>query len=60
MKNYYVEGNGWFVTTADSKRKAYSEGVSEFGRGCVRCVREATQDETDRYVSQRGKGALTG
>lgn len=58
MKNYYVEGLGWFVITADNKRQAKSVGVREFGRGCTRLVREASGVEVRDYVSQRGDKSL--
>lgn len=58
MKNYYVEGTGWFVVSARNKREARSVGVDEFGRGNVRFVREASQDEVEDFVSQKGKDAL--
>ena len=61
MKNYYVEGqSGWFVVGAANKRVAHSVGVSEFGRGYVRIVREATKAETDSFVAQKGEKALRG
>lgn len=55
MKTYYVESwAGWFVTFARNKRHAKSEGAHEWGRGCVKAVREATKDEVDYYAGQRG------
>lgn len=58
MKNYYVEGQGWFVVSVANKKRARSVGVSEYGRGNTRCVREATKDETESFVAQKGKVAL--
>lgn len=58
MKDYYVEGTGWFVVRTTTIRKARSEGVKEYGRGNVRCVRLATQLETNSYISQKGQSAL--
>ena len=58
MNNYYVEGTGWFVVRTTSKRKAHSEGVNEYGRGNVRCVRLATTVEVKSYVAQKGHTAL--
>lgn len=53
MKNYYVEGAGWFVVRTESKKRAKTVGVSEFGRGNVRCVREATKAETSDFMAQK-------
>jgi hypothetical protein len=58
-RNYYVEGTGWFVVSTANKKRAHSIGVEEYGRGNVRCVREATQDETESFISQKGKDALS-
>ena len=58
MNNYYVEGTGWFVVRTANKRKARTEGVREYGRGNVHCVRLATQSETRSYVAQKGEAAL--
>lgn len=58
MKYYYVEGNGWFVVRTKNKRRAKSIGVSEFGRGRVRTVREATKSEREDYVYHKGEDAL--
>ncbi len=54
MKNYYVESNNalWFVIASKNKREAHSYGVREFGRGSVKCIREATQKELDKYISR--------
>lgn len=57
--NYFVEGWGyWFVVAAKNKREAKSIGVEEWGRGMVKDVRRATQQEVDSYVTQKGKRAL--
>jgi hypothetical protein len=58
MKNYYVEGAGWFVVTTPNKKRAYSVGVAEYGRGGVRCVREATKDEVANFIAQKSKEAM--
>lgn len=59
MKNYYVESAArWFVVAAANKRKARAVGISEYGHGNVLNVREATQKETEYFVSQKGKDAL--
>ena len=61
MKDYYCEGwAGWFVVRTDNKRKARSEAGAEFGRGFVKDVREATDDETSSFVEQKGERALAG
>lgn len=59
MKNFLVEAHpGWYVIQASTKRIAHSHGVLEFGRGCVRAVREATDDEVDEYKRQKGLAEL--
>lgn len=47
---YYIKSySTWLLCEAPNKRKAKSEGVAEYGRGRVREVRPATQDEIDYY-----------
>ena len=59
MKNYLCESwAGWFVVTIGNKRKARSEAVREFGRGCIKAVREATKGEMEYFVSLKGERAL--
>lgn len=60
VRYYYVENlrGFWFVVNAATKRKAYSIGVSEFGRGMVRYVRVAIQDEIDNFVTLNGENML--
>jgi hypothetical protein len=56
---YLVESHsGWFVVDAATKRKAKSEGIAEWGRGSVKSVKRATQDDIASFVSQKGAGAL--
>lgn len=57
-RNFYVGGWGWFVVTTANKARALSIGVREYGRGNVRCVREATDKETKSYIAQKGEDAL--
>ena len=55
---YHVSSNGsWFVCEAETKRKAHSEGVQEWGRGTVSEVRRATDDEI-RYYNDIRPGVL--
>ena len=59
MKTYYVESWAeWFVVTTQNKRRAYSVGVKEFGRGFVKNIREATKDEIDSYINQRSEKTI--
>ena len=56
MKIYYVEGYaGWFLVNTNNKRNARSEGVKEFGRGQVKEVREASQDEIKYFKNVKGE-----
>lgn len=59
MRNYYVEGTGWFVVAAKNKREAKSCGVAEYGRGNVRLIRLATESEVRYYVEIKGHEALS-
>ena len=58
MLIYKVTGIGWFVVEVPSKRNAYSEGVAEWGRGCVTKVERATQDDIDYFKAVKGEDAL--
>lgn len=59
MKIYYVEGYaGWFVIRANSKRRAFSMGVREFGRGRVKEVRAATPEDIKSYAAQKGRSDI--
>lgn len=57
--NYYVDSFGtWFVVTARTKREARKVGTAEFGRGMVREVRQATDEEVKEFVRLKGERAL--
>jgi len=43
---------------AKNKKRARSVGVEQYGSGMVRCVRDATEDETKRYISEKGEAAM--
>ena len=59
MKAYYVESySGWFIVNCRNKRQAKSEGVYEFGRGAVKNIRLATNDEIEYYKSIKGESAM--
>ena len=59
MSIFYVESySGWFLVRAQTKRKAFSEGVREYGRGMVKLVRKATQEEISYFVSHKGDDAI--
>lgn len=59
MKKYYVDSTqGWFVVECRNKRIAKSEGVFEYGRGNVKEVRVATEDEIRTFKSIKGTAAL--
>jgi len=56
---YLVESYaGWFVTDATNKRIAHSEGVKEFGKGNVKSVTIATQNDIDAFIANKGEDAL--
>ena len=58
MNYYLVESDkSWFVCFCKNKRKARSEDVFEFGRGNVKNVRIAQDDEIEYYRNIR-PGAL--
>jgi hypothetical protein len=55
-KYYYVDAySGWMIVFTNNKRKARAEGVWEFGRGQVKGVREATDEEVTYYENLKGK-----
>lgn len=55
---YYIEGRtGWFVAFTHSQREAHAAGVEEFGRGGVKSVRPASQEDIARYAKERGLAA---
>lgn len=61
MKNYFCESwAAWFVVVRANKRLARQEAVAEFGRGCVKGVRMATDEETRYFVDMKGERALEG
>lgn len=59
MKNYYVEGTGWFVVTAPNKKAALAIGAAEYARENVRVVRRATPQEVADYINQKGEAAMS-
>lgn len=59
MKFYYVESYGsWFIVKTNRKTKAKSAGVKDFGRGNVKSVRLATDDEVNYFKSVKGENAI--
>ena len=51
MKNFVAESySRWFVVRCKTKRQARTVAVEEFGRGRVKSVREATQEDVDAYL----------
>jgi hypothetical protein len=57
--NFYVASpSKWFVVSTRTKRQARSVGVAEFGRGLTHTVRPASQEETQYFISLKGKEAL--
>ena len=58
MPIYKVTGGGWFIVEVPTKRNAYSEGVVEWGRGCVDKVERATQEDIDYFKSLKGKDTM--
>ena len=59
MIAYYVESSsGWFIVNCKNARQAKSEGVYEFGRGMVKNVRIATNDEIKYFKSVKGESAM--
>jgi hypothetical protein len=58
---YYLCGlGGWFIVRASTRRKAYSVGVQEWGRGHVSECYLAKNDVVDAYIAQRGYRATEG
>lgn len=55
-KYYYVDCySGWMVVHARNKRVARTQGVQEFGRGQVKDVRVATDEEVEYFEKVKGK-----
>jgi len=55
---YKVIGMGWFIVDAPTKRKAYSAGVEEFGRGGVDDVIRSNEEEATYFKSIKGEDAI--
>ncbi len=56
---YKVESNGsWFIVDTSTKRKAYSEGVKEWGRDHVTSVTKATQEDISYFKNLKGEDAV--
>ena len=62
MRYYYVQSISgfWFVVKSSDLVDARRTGVEEFGRGRVDLVREATDDEIDCYINNKGREAMGG
>jgi len=59
LRAYFVDSSwGWFVVMAQTKIEAKHEGVMEFGRGKVRTVRLASDDEINYFKAVKGTFAL--
>lgn len=59
MNYYLVESpSSWFVVQTKTKRKAFSEGVAEWGRGMVQRVSEASPSDIKAFIAQKGERAL--
>lgn len=57
--NYKVESFGyWFIVNAPNKKKAYSEGVKEYGRGRVQKVSVAKDNDMRIYIRDKGVKAI--
>lgn len=55
LKDFYIESySSWFVVRASRKALAKSEGIKEYGKGFVKCVRLATKEEVE-YFTQVAK-----
>ena len=55
-KIFYVESYAaWFLVFARTSAAARSEGVREFGRGCIKAVRLATKDEIKYFRNLKGE-----
>lgn len=54
MKYFVETWSYWMIVSAKSKAKAKSEGIKEWGRGMVKSVRRATQNEIESYEAQKG------
>ena len=56
---YLVEGySTWFIVDTPTKREAYSEGVKDFGRGGVKKVEKATEDDIEYFKRLKGDDAV--
>ncbi len=56
---YLVDGyGGWFIVATQTKKDAFSEGVKEFGRGQVKSVSKATQEDIKYFKAIKGQDAI--
>ena len=59
MGKYKVESfSAWFIVDTATKREAYSEGVREWGRGCVRNVELASKEDIEYYINLKGEDSI--
>jgi hypothetical protein len=55
LKFWYIETNAsWYVIRTHNRTKARQHGTEEFGRGAVRNVRHATDEEVEAYAREKG------
>ncbi len=55
LRPYYADGlGGWFVIRCQTLRLARRAATEEFGRGCVKSVRRATDEDVRSYRVQHG------
>ena len=55
-KIFYVESfSAWYLVFSRSSAAAMSDGVREFGRGCVKAVRPATLKEINYFRNLKGE-----
>lgn len=53
MNIYYVESySAWYLVKAANAKSARSDGVKKFGRGMVKKVRLATDDEIKYFKAE--------
>jgi hypothetical protein len=61
MKVYYIESfSSWYIIKAQNARMAKSDGVRAYGRGMVKLVREASDEEIKYFIHLKGEIGCAG